>query len=325
MLPEVKAQGATGDRAFTVRGQGRARTGRADRRVLCMLARVKDVSIVARRGGFDPPRESEIPTGSPKRHYHRREVKMFARVLGTLFLALGFLAPLAQASPQQDLDSAAKQKKVAFVLVTDLGAAGVDAARDMIQQAMRQVKQSTLVELDRSSPGNADLVAKFRLAGAPVPLILVTATTGMLAGGVAAAQATAEQLVGMVPSPKKAEALEAIQNGKAVLISASRKGMALQSGAKAACATACGQLADKCVTVQIDMDDPQEAGFLAAMKVNLASTEPVILVINAQGQVTGTYAGAVDVATLVQATTKKAGGCAPGACGPGAKACGPAK
>lgn len=250
---------------------------------------------------------------------------MFARVLGFLLLALGVLAPLAQASPQQDLDSAARQKKVAFILVTDQGATGVDQARDMIQQAMRQVKKSVLVEMDRSSPGNADLVAKFRLAGSPVPLILVTARDGVLAGGLVAGQATSAKLVEMVPSPKKTEALQAIQSGKAVLLSVSRKGMAKQSGAKAACAAACGQLADKCVTVQIDMDDPQEAGFLAAMKVNLASTEPVILVINAQGQVTGTYAGAADVATLVQATTKKAGGCAPGACGPGAKACGPTK
>lgn len=250
---------------------------------------------------------------------------MIARVLGFSLLALGLLAPPVQASPQQDLDSAARQKKVAFILVTDQGTTGVDQARGLIQQAMQQVNKSTLVELDRSSPGNADLVTKFRLAGAPVPLILVAARTGILAGGVVAAQATAEQLVGMVPSPKKTEALQAIQSGKAVLISASRKGMATQSGAKAACAAACGQLADKCVTVQIDMDDPQEAGFLTSMKVNLASTEPVTLVINAQGQITGTYAGAADVATLVQATTKKAGGCAPGACGPGAKSCGPAK
>ena len=250
---------------------------------------------------------------------------MFARVLGFLLLALGVLAPLAQASPQQDLDSAARQTKVAFILVTDAGATGVDQARDMIQQAMRQVKKSVLVEVDRSSPGNADLVAKFRLAGAPVPLILVTARNGLLAGGVAAAQATSEQLVGMVPSPKKAEALQAIQSGKAVLLSVSRKGMATQSGAKAACATACGQLADKCVTVQIDMDDPQEAGFLAAMKVNLASTEPVTLVINAQGQIAGTYAGAADVASLVQAATKKVGGCCPTTVQGGAKSCGPAK
>ncbi len=129
----------------------------------------------------------------------------------------------------------------------------------------------------------------------------------------------------MVPSPKKAEALQAIQSGKAVLLSVSRKGMATQSGAKAACAAACGQLADKCVTVQIDMDDPQEASFLAAMKVNLASTEPVTLVINAQGQVAGTYAGAADVATPRAGDHEEGWWVLPLHRAGGAKACGPTK
>ena len=241
-------------------------------------------------------------------------------------LLLGVLGSVADASPQKDLSSAASHGKIAFVLVTDQGATGVDQARDLIKQAMKEVKKSTLVELDRSNPENADLVVRFRVAGAPVPLILITTRNGLLAAGVPAGQTTAEQLVAMVPSPKKGEVIQALQGGKSAFITVSRKGMATQSGATAACAAACGQMAEKGVMIQVDMDDPQEAAFLTAMKVNLASTEPVTLVVNAQGQVTGTYAGAADVATLVQAATKKGGGCAPGACGPGSgKSCGPTK
>lgn len=236
---------------------------------------------------------------------------MTLRSLGTAVLLIGALASLASASAQKDLDSAAKSGKVAFVVVTDQGTAGSDQATDMAKQAAKQVKKSTVVTLDRSDPANADLVAKYRLAGAPVPLILVAARNGVLAGGLPAAQATADKLVAMVPSPKKAEALLALQSGKAVLIHASRKGMARQSDSSAACAAACGQLQDRCVTVQIDMDDPVETEFLTSMKVNMASTEPVTLVVNAQGQITGTYNGAADVAALVQAATKKAGGCCP--------------
>jgi hypothetical protein len=87
--------------------------------------------------------------------------------------------------------------------------------------------------------------------------------------------------------------------------------MAAVSGATAACAAACGQLQDRCLTVQIDMDDPAEAGFLDQMKINRASSEPVTLVVNPQGQITGTYTGAADVAALMQAATKKVGGCCP--------------
>jgi hypothetical protein len=236
---------------------------------------------------------------------------MSVRRIALAILLLGVIGSVAAASAQKDLDSAAKHGKVAFILVTDQGATGVDQARDMIKQAMKQVKKAELVELNRSDPANAELVAKYRLAGSPVPLIIVAARNGVIAGGLPAAQATADKLVGMVPSPKKAEILQMLQSGKAVLVSASRRSMAAQSGATAACAAACGQLQQQCVTVEIDMDDPAEAGFLTQMKVNLASTEPVTLVINPQGQITGTYTGAADVNALVQAATMKVGGCCP--------------
>ncbi len=236
---------------------------------------------------------------------------MSLRGLAIGVLLLGVMASVAAASAQKDLDSAAKDGKVAFIIVTDKETAGADQAIDMAKQAAKQVKKSTVVRLDRSDPANADLVAKYRLAGAPVPLILVAARNGIIAGGLVAAQATADKLVGMVPSPKKAEILKQLQSGKAVLIQASRKGMTKQGDCSAACLAACGQLQDRCATVQIDMDDPGETAFLTSLNINTASTEPVVLVVNAQGQITGTYNGATDVASLVQAATKKAGGCCP--------------
>lgn len=250
---------------------------------------------------------------------------MTLRGLGIGVLLLGVAATVAAASAQKDLESAVRQERVAFILVTEHGAPGVDAARDMIHLAMEQVRESVLVELDRSDPGNADLVAKYRLAGAPVPLVLVAARNGVVAGGMPAARATADQLVTIVPSPKKAEILQALQEGKAVFITASRIGMPAQSGAMSACAMACGQLQDKSATIQIDMDDPAERAFLTQMKVNLTSTEPVTLVINAQGQITGTYAGAAEVASLVQAATKRASGCCPSTMQNPNASCAPAK
>jgi len=245
--------------------------------------------------------------------------------LAVSVLLLGVLTSVAGASVRADMDLAAKQRKVAFILVTDQGAAGVTEAKATIQQAMKQVKKSTLIELDRSNAGNADLVAKFGLAGAPVPIILLAARNGALAGGLVAAQATPEQLIAMVPSPKKAEILQTLQGGKAVFISVSRKSMASHSRAKATCATACKQMNGRCVTVHVDMDDPKESEFLSQLKVNRAATEPVTMVVNAQGQVTGSYTGAVEVANLVEAATKTAGGCCPSTVQSGSKACPPTK
>jgi hypothetical protein len=235
------------------------------------------------------------------------------------------LGPIASASTQRDVESAAKQQKIAFILVHDQSATGVDQARDVIRQTMKQVSKSVLLELDRSAPPNAEYVAKLRLAGAPVPLILVAARNGALAGGVPAAQATPAILLGMVPSPKKAEVLQALQSGKPVFIAVSRKGMTSEPKAVAACMSACSKMGDKSALVRIDMADPQEATFLSQLKVNSAATEPVTLVVNAQGQVTGSYAQVQDVASLVQAATRVAGGCCPSTVQGGSKACAPTK
>jgi hypothetical protein len=107
---------------------------------------------------------------------------MRLHVLGIALFTLGVVALRADASAINDLRSAAQDQKVAFILVTEPGAQGVDQARQKIRDAMRQVDRSTMIEVDRFIPANAEIVAKFRLSGVPVPLILVAARNGALAG-----------------------------------------------------------------------------------------------------------------------------------------------
>jgi hypothetical protein len=246
--------------------------------------------------------------------------------LGVLgILLLWGLASVAGASLTQDLAKAAEKQKIAFVLVSEPAASNVADARDLIRSAMKQVQESTLFELDRSDPANADLVAQYRLAGAPIPLILVIARNGTLGGGIIAAGGTVERLVAMVPSPKKAEIMQYLQSGKAVFIEVSRKGMRGQGAALAACTAACGQGGGTSVVVAVDMDDPAEVPFLSSLKIDLAATDPVVLVVNAQGQVTGNYTGTVAAADLAQAATKKATGCCPSTVAGGSQSCAPPK
>lgn len=210
------------------------------------------------------------------------------------------------------------------MLISEPGTAGVDQAKEMVQAAVKQVSGSVLVEMNRADANNSDLVARFRVAGAPLPLVLVIAPNGVVAGGMVAAQASAEKLVKLVPSPKKVEVLQAVQSGKAVFITAARRGMGAQLKAQESCARACAQVGAASVSILVNMDDPAEAQFLADLKVSPIATEPVTVVVNPMGQVTGSFVGAVPVGDLVAAANKKAGGCAPGACGPGSgKTCGP--
>jgi len=248
------------------------------------------------------------------------------RMFNILILALCLTVSTVLGAATEQLESAAKEGKVAYILVYDQTAVTLDQARQLASEAVKQTPGSVLIELDRGDAANAATVTKFGIATAPVPLILVASRTGVVTGGLIAEQASVEQLVKLVPSPKKAEILQAISEGNAVFITASRKGMTAVATVNSTCATACQQLAGKCVQITVDMDDPAEASFLSDMKVDLQSAEPVTMVANAQGQISGVYTGAMQVTDLVTAATKKASsGCSPAAgCAPGA-ACGPKK
>ncbi len=231
------------------------------------------------------------------------------------------LPVLALASTTEQLQTAADEGKVAFVLVTEPGAAGVGQASQMIQSAMAQVPGAVMIESDRTDAANSDFVEKYKLAAAPVPLVLVYASNGVMAGGNIASELTTQQLVAIVPSPKKAEALKAIQAGQAVYVTASRPAMAAKADVAKGCAAACTQMQGKCVAIDVDMDDPAEQVFLTQLKVNVHSTEPVTVVINSKGQLTGSYTGGVEVDNLIASAKKVvASSCCPSGSG---KSCGP--
>lgn len=241
-------------------------------------------------------------------------IRKLTRLLVALCLPVAVLA-----ATTDELQMAATDGKAAFVLVTEPGVAGIDQAKQMIQSAMAQVPGSVMIESIRGDAANSEFVQKYSLASAPVPLILVFAPNGAIAGGNVASKLNPQQLVAMVPSPKKAEALKAIQSGQAVYVTASRSGMSTKPDVTKGCAAACMQMQGKCVAIAVDMDNPAEKAFLNQLKVNMQSTEPVTVVINSKGQLTGTYTGAVEVDNLIASAKKVVSS----GCCSGGKTCGP--
>lgn len=248
------------------------------------------------------------------------------RKFSTLLIAV-CVPIVALATTTDQLQTAASNGEVAFVLVTEPGIAGTDQALQTIQGAMAQVPSSVMIESNRADAGNSEFVQKYGLASAPLPLILVFGSNGVIAGGNVASRLNPQQLVAMVPSPKKAEAVQAIQSGQAVYVTAYRPGMTSKSQVMSDCAAACSKMMGKGTTIEVNMDDPAEQEFLQKLKVNLQSDKPVTVVINAKGQVTGSYTGAVEVDKLISSATKVvASGCCPSgsgaSCGPTTKKAG---
>ena len=252
-----------------------------------------------------------------------KEETLIKKVIVAGLLAVMLFLHCEYSSAAVDLAEITSSGNTAFVVVTDSTAGQIEQAKALVRDARRQVPQSVMVILDRSAAENADFVAQYRLQTAPVPLILVAVKGGVIVASVAAEKASTDMLVKTIPSPKKLEVIKALQERKSIFILAHKEGMRSTDEISDRCTKACQQMGNKSVLVKVDMDDKAEAEFLSLLKINRAAAEPVTVVANAQGQITSTYNGLVNVEELMQATTRSAGGCCPRSVTGGGKKCGP--
>jgi len=243
------------------------------------------------------------------------------RALSYLLMGIFLLATSVTiwASVQTDIEKATNKGNTVFLVVTEPGVTGAEKAVNTAEQAHKSVAKSAVIEMNRADSTNSQLVKKYRLAGAPLPLMLVIASNGVVAGGLTADRATPEILVKLIPSPKKAEVFQALSENKSVFVVAGRKSMKDRAKVLETCKAACSQMKNKAAFVSIDMDDKKESSFLAQLKVNTLSTEPVTAVINTQKRITGSFNGPVEVNKLMAAAVKKAGGCCSGGSKKGCK------
>ena len=220
----------------------------------------------------------------------------------------------AWASAQTDIQAANSQGKAVFVVVTQAGAQGADTAMQIAQRAQTMAPNSAIVVLDRGIGENQVLVQQYRLLGAPVPLILVVASNGVVAGGALLKDLTPDKLVKLIPTPKKAEMLQYLTKGAPVIVVASREKMPQRPPVVEACKQAWTQLEGKVATVFVDMDDRAEKAFLEELVVNPKELVPTTVVFNAKGQKTQVFRRAMTAKELVQAVLKKMPCCPGGDC-----------
>jgi len=244
----------------------------------------------------------------------------------------GFVCAMILATPSEsaagtadDLQKAKGKGQVAFVLVTEPGAGGIAEAESVISDAVKKLGKAVLIQLDRTRPENAELVTRYRLAGPQIPIVLVFASNGIIAGGSIAAGLTTERLLGMVPTKREVELIGILQSGKSALVLASRSDMVEEGETVKACKKAEDLAAGKLGIVRVDLTDKAEKAFLAKLKIDVGSRQPVTVVISSRGQVTGSFIGPANPSELVLASAKMAGGCCPGGRKAGAACPAPAR
>jgi len=94
---------------------------------------------------------------------------------------------------------------------------------NLAKQAQKLYSKSAVLELDRSNLANSTLIQKYRLAGAPIPFIIVIGTNGTAVGGAPLQGLTADAIVKMVPTPKLADLYKFIGEGNPVILVFSKK------------------------------------------------------------------------------------------------------
>ena len=217
---------------------------------------------------------------------------------------------------QAELDKAKKTGKAVFMVVTGNGVAGTDKAMTIANGAKAIYKNSEVFQMNRDDVTNARLVTEWRLSGATLPVILVISPKGQATGGYLLAQATAENLASLVPSPKLEEVYAAIASSKPAIVVFTKKTLADRSEVLKIGKDAITKLKNNAVLVEVNMDDSKEANFMKQLRIDKASKASLTIVINTQGQVAGTSATMPDAAKLAAAATQPVkSGCGAG-CGP---------
>ena len=238
-------------------------------------------------------------------------------ILSLLFT--GFIGSNAQTAAE--IEKANKSCKPVFLVAYNADGADANNAVSIAKTAQKNLKASSVViKMNTSDAANSALVSKYRLAGAPLPLILVLDKNGTTAGGLTLKDATSEKLIDLIPTPKSSEMIKALAEGKSVYIVVYKEAMTSRKSIVDNCAVACSKMDNKSVTVMVALEDTHETKLLKTLKCDLNAKEPVTYVINKSGQVTGTFNGLTDVNTLVSSAKKapassccpsgaKAGGC----------------
>jgi len=224
---------------------------------------------------------------------------------------------------QSELDKAKKAGKAVFIVVTGTGTTDTDKAAEVAKSANGIYKNAAIMQMNRDDEANAQLVSQWRLAGAPLPLILVVSPKGYLTGGFILSEATAQNIAELVPSPKLDEVYESVNNGKSVFLVISKKSYTDRVQILENCKSAASQLPKKASIIEIDLADTKEADFIKKLNPKDIPNTSTVVVLNASGQVTGSFDGSAETTALVLAANKVVRS---SCCGGGSSAsCGPKK
>ncbi len=239
-------------------------------------------------------------------------------LLGTL-LATGF-ASVCSAGNVADLDPQARETPYQFLLFWKQPNAATSQAKQALDAfAAHREGQLIISDIRVSDPAQRDLVKKYGVSRAPMPLVLAVAPNGAVTTAIMH-PIDEKKLAEAIVSSASADCLKGIQDGKIVFVCVNRqRTKAEQSAFEGVYQFVADDNYSKATQiVRVDPSDPQEGAFLKQLKIDPQTTSPVTVMVAPSGGMLGKYEGPTTKAEFVKTLTASKSSCCPGGkCGPG--------
>jgi hypothetical protein len=180
--------------------------------------------------------------------------------------------------------------------------------------------------VDIASASEAELVNKYNVRSAAMPIVLVFAPNGVLTGGFRTADITEDKLKGAIASRGMQESMKALQENKIVFICCQGEKTRFNKEAMAGVDDfkADARYAAYAAVVKIDPADAAEKSFLTLLKMDPNAKDAATAILVPPNMVLGVTNGPTSkAAVLKMLASASSGGCGPKGCGP--TGCGPVK
>ncbi len=243
----------------------------------------------------------------------KKQALLAAVVLMGVFLTAVFCSECF-AEDTASLDSQPTETRYHFVLFWKHQDTATDLARQNLKTFAAQGQRELIVSDVRvGDPARQDLVNKYGVSRAPMPLVLAIAPNGAVTEAIMS-PIDGTKLTKAIVSPGAADCLKGVQDRKIVFVCVRDEQidageMALEGVRQFATDD---NYREATRIVQIAPTDTQEVEFLQQLKIDPGTTSPVTVMVAPSGGMLGKYAGATKKAEFVQALSASQSGCCPG-------------
>ena len=194
--------------------------------------------------------------------------------LAMLAVAIGPQALAQSSSSEQDaqavLASAASSQKYTFLLFyKDSGPSTQAMARTLKQSLATRRDEAAIAFVPATQRAQQELVQKFKVSRAPMPLVIAVAPNGAITG-MYPLRITEQKIADAFVTPKMAECMKSMQAGRLVFVCVS-DGVAAGVPQGVQDFQADPEFAGRAAVVSFAVHDPAEADFLKQLKIDPAA------------------------------------------------------